>query len=43
MPPPASGALLQYHPFSHLALPAVDQALANVLNTNALDELTDLK
>jgi hypothetical protein len=27
---------------SHLALPAVDEALANVLNANALDEVTDL-
>lgn len=26
----------------HLALPAVDQALANVLHANALDEVTDL-
>jgi hypothetical protein len=27
----------------HLALPAVDQALANVLHANALDEVTDLR
>jgi hypothetical protein len=38
--PAAAAALLLSKP--HLALPAVDEALANVLDANALDEVTDL-
>lgn len=40
---PCPPACLSHALQSHLALPAVDQALADVLHTNALDELTDLR